>query len=145
MSVDNICAWTRSDGPTDDARQAMADLYAIKAAIVDYGCAVQEADVDKLRTITVGGVREQYSFENAEQVGAQLVSDAFVYGSITISEFRDAYFAATHCKITATVRFERSTSLDVQFSLAKKDGAWLITAARTLPGESTGWRAMETG
>jgi hypothetical protein len=113
----------------------MADLFAVKAAVVTYGHAVQEADVDQLRSITVGAMQEPYSFENAEQVGAQLVSDAFVYGAITISEFRDAYFAPTECRIAATVRFERSTPLRVQFNLLKQDGTWLISAARTLACE----------
>lgn len=129
----------------DGAEEAEADLRAVKEVVTNYGYAVQEADVERLRTITFGAIREQYSLANTELIGAQLVSDAFQYGSVTMSDFRDASFASDWCKIVATVSFERAAPLHVQFSLVKRAGTWMVAAARTLPGEATDWRTTVAG
>jgi hypothetical protein len=116
-------------------RAAEMDLSSLHDAIERYAHAVQEADVDELRSITFGVLHEQLPLENTQLIVAQLAADTCQHGSITVSDFRDASFDAEQCKITATVNFEQAPSLDVRFGLIELQGRWLLISAHALPGE----------
>jgi hypothetical protein len=64
-------------------------------------------------------------------------------GSISVSDFRDAYFNDEQGKITATVNFEQAPPLDVRFGLIELQGQWLLVNADTLPRGTGGrWRTF---
>ena len=117
------------------------DLSSMRDAIERYARAVQEADVDELRSTTFGVLREQLSLEKTQLMVAQLAADTCQRGSISVSDFRDAFIDAEQCKITATVNFEQAPPLDVRFRLIELRGRWLLVGADTLPGDAGGqWR-----
>jgi len=98
------------------------DLSSVRNAIERYARAVQEADVEELRRITFGVLREQLSLEKTRLIVAQLAADTCQHGAISVRDFRDAYFDADQWKITATVAFEHAPPLDVRFGLIELQG-----------------------
>lgn len=114
------------------------DLSGLRSAIERYARAVQEADVEELRRITSGALRERLSSEKAQLIVAHLAADTCQHGSISISNSRDAYFDADRWKITATVNFEQAPPLDVRFGLIASRGRWQVVSADTLPGDLSG-------
>jgi hypothetical protein len=113
-------------------------LSGVRDAITRYACAVQEANIDELRSITWGALREQFSLEKTQLIAAHLAADTCQYGSIRVSNFRDAHFDTEQWKITATVNFEHAPALDVRFGIVELRGQWLLVGADTLPGEVRG-------
>lgn len=113
-------------------------LSGVRDAITRYACAVQEANIDELRRVTWGALREQFSSEKTQLIAAHLAADTCQHGSIRVSNFRDAYFDAEQWKITATVNFEHAPALDVRFGIVELRGQWLLVGADTLPGEVRG-------
>ena len=71
------------------------DLSSVRNAIERYARAVQEADVEELRRITFGVLREQLSLEKTRLIVAQLAADTCQHGAISVRDFRDAYFDAS--------------------------------------------------
>ncbi len=119
-------------------REAKIDLYSMRDVIERYARAVQEADVDELRSMTFGVLLEQLSREQTQRIVAQLAADTCQHGSISVRDFRDVYIDAEQCKITATVNFEHAPPLDVRFGLIELRGRWLLAGADTLPGDAGG-------
>ena len=109
------------------------DLSSVRDAIERYAHAVQDADVDKLRSVTCGILREQLPQEYTELIVAQLAADTCKYGAITVSNFRDASIDAERCTITATVNFEQAPPLYVRFGLIQLQGRWILIGAHALP------------
>ena len=114
------------------------DLASVRNAIERYARAVQEADVDELRRITSGALRERLSPEKTQLIVADLAADTCQHGSISVSDFRDAYLDAEQWKITATVNFEQVPPLDVRFRLIEWQGEWQLVGADTLSGDAKG-------
>jgi len=113
-------------------------LSGVRDAITRYACAVQEANVDELRRITWGALRERFSSEKTQLIVAHLAADTCQHGSIRVSNFRDACFDAEQWKMTATVNFEHAPALDVRFAIVTLRGQWLLVGADTLPGDARG-------
>ncbi len=107
------------------------EMSSVYDAVKRYARAVQEADVGELRRMTFGALREQLSLEQTSLVAAQLAADRCQHGSISVSDFRDAYVEAERWRITATLNFEYAPPLDVQFGLIKRQGRWLLVGADT--------------
>jgi hypothetical protein len=114
------------------------NLSSVRNAIERYARAVQEADIDELRSITSGVLREQLSPEKTQLIVAHLTADTCQHGSISVRDFRDAYFDADQWKITATVAFEQAPPLDVRFGLIELQGRCWLVGADTLPGDPSG-------
>ena len=114
------------------------NLSSVRNAIERYARAVQEADIDELRSITSGVLREQLSPEKTQLIVAHLTADTCQHGSISVRDFRDAYFDADQWKITATVAFEQAPPLDVRFGLIELQGRCQRVGADTLPRDPSG-------
>ncbi|MFZ3270903.1 MAG: hypothetical protein WA488_13315 [Mycobacterium sp.] len=113
-------------------------LSGVRDAITRYTRAVQEANIDELRRITWGALRERFSSEKTQLIAAHLAADTCQHGSIRVSNFRDARFDAEQWKMTATVNFEHAPALDVRFAIVALRGQWLLVGADTLPGDAKG-------
>jgi hypothetical protein len=113
-------------------------LSGVRDAITRYVCAVQEANINELRRITWGALRDRFSSEKTQLIAAHLAADTCQHGSIRVSDFRDAHFDAEQWKITATVNFEHAPALDVRFGIVELRGLWLLVGADTLPGDTRG-------
>lgn len=107
------------------------EMSSVHDAVTRYTRAVEEADVGELRRMTFGVLREQLSLEQTSLVAAQLAADRCQHGSISVSDFRDAYVEAGRWRITATLNFEHAPPLDVQFGLIERQGRWLLVGADT--------------
>lgn len=114
------------------------DLPGLRGAIERYARAVQEADVEELRRITSGALRERLSAEKTQLIAAHLAADTCQHGSISISNVRDAHFDADQWRITATLIFEQAPPLDVRFGLIAWRGRWQVVGADALPGAARG-------
>ncbi len=118
------------------------DLPSVRDAIERYARAVQHANIDELRRITCGALREQLSLENTQLIVAHLAADTCRQGAIRVSRLRDAHLDAGRCTITATVNFEQARPLDVRFGLVKRHGRWLLVGADTMPDDGSGADAL---
>ncbi len=113
-------------------------LSGVRDAITRYACAVQEANVNELRRITWGALRERFSSEKTQLIAAHLAADTCQHGAIRVTNFRDAHFDAEQWGITATVNFEHAPALDVRFRIVELRGQCLLVGADTLPGDARG-------
>lgn len=118
----------------------MGDEFSgVHEAICQYARAVQRADVDTLRSITFGALRERFSMEYAGVIAAQLACDSSQYGAITLADVRDGSIDSGRCEISATLNFERAAQFDVRFTLVNLGGRWLLTGAHPLLKQRVDW------